>query len=114
MSDIPLSRRDALLLLGAGAAAVALPKTASALGRSPAAATAGVAPFALRDVRLLDGVFRDAQIRNARYLLSLEGNSPDRGRRSHVAAHTARRGATDVMKLELTAYCRLGNQSDIR
>src|SRR6476619_6564357 len=34
-----------------------------------------LSPFALSDVRLLDGMFRDAQQRDARYLLSLE---PDR------------------------------------
>ena len=73
-SDRPLSRRDALALLGLGAVAFALPGTAGAAPvRSPAAGR--LTPFDLRDVRLLDGPFRDAQERNARYLLSLE---PDR------------------------------------
>src|SRR6478735_5918444 len=73
-SDRPLSRRDALALLGLGAVAVAFPGTP---GNAPVpSATMGrLTPFDLRDVRLLDGPFRDAQERNARYLLSLE---PDR------------------------------------
>jgi len=73
-SDRPLSRRDALALLGLGAVAAAFP---GARGTAPVPApTVGrLTPFDLRDVRLLDGPFRDAQERNARYLLSLE---PDR------------------------------------
>src|SRR5216110_184093 len=31
-------------------------------------------PFHLRDVRLLEGPFRDAQLRNTRYLLSLDAD----------------------------------------
>src|SRR5436305_14239367 len=31
-------------------------------------------PFALEDVRLLDGPFRDAQLRDARYLLELDAD----------------------------------------
>src|SRR5689334_6731782 len=70
-SDRPLSRRDALALLGLGAVAVAFPGASRA---APVQAPAGgrLTPFDLRDVRLLDGPFRDAQERNARYLLSLE------------------------------------------
>jgi len=70
--ESPLSRREMLALLGLGAVAAALPSTA---GAHVAPEPASVSPFALRDVRLLDGPFRDAQERNARYLLTLE---PDR------------------------------------
>src|SRR5689334_6787959 len=73
-SDRPLSRRDALALLGLGAVALALPG-ASHAAPVPAPAAGRLTPFDLRDVRLLDGPFRDAQQRDARYLLSLE---PDR------------------------------------
>ncbi|MEP6729947.1 MAG: beta-L-arabinofuranosidase domain-containing protein [bacterium] len=67
----PLSRREMLALLGLGAVGAAvLPKAIFAM--TP---TRRVAPFALADVQLLDGSFRDAQERDARYLLSLE---PDR------------------------------------
>ena len=69
-SDNLLSRRDALALLGLGALAAAMPRALLA-----GAPRSNVAPFDLRDVRLLDGPFRDAQRRNARYLLSLD---PDR------------------------------------
>lgn len=69
-----LSRRDLLSLLGLGALAIRLPDGASWPARPTPARTA-VAPFALRDVRVLGGPFRDAEERNARYLLSLE---PDR------------------------------------
>src|SRR5689334_10527615 len=69
-SERPLSRRDALALLGLGAVAIALPGAARA---APIQAPTGgrLTPFDLRDVRLLDGPFRDAQERNGRYLLSL-------------------------------------------
>src|SRR3954466_3371398 len=67
-----LSRRELIALLGAGTVAAMLP--ARALFAS-ATAPSGVTPFSLRDVRLLDGPFRAAQERNAKYLLSLE---PDR------------------------------------
>jgi hypothetical protein len=72
-TDRPLSRRELLALLGAGAMAAALPGAPDAAGAQTAPTR--LSPFALRDVRLLDGPFRDAQERNARYLLSLE---PDR------------------------------------
>src|SRR3954464_5759132 len=67
-----LSRRELIALLGAGTVAAMLP--ARALFAS-ATAPSGVTPFSLRDVRLLDGPFRAAHERNAKYLLSLE---PDR------------------------------------
>ena len=73
----PLTRRELLTLLGLGTLTAALP--ALPAGAAPAAGPAPVrprlTPFTLRDVRLLDGPFRDAQARNARYLLSLD---PDR------------------------------------
>jgi DUF1680 family protein len=66
--DHPLSRREMLALLGLGALGTALPRAAFA------APSAGAAPFALADVRLLDGPFHDAQERGARYLLSLDAD----------------------------------------
>ena len=72
-TDGTLTRRELLALLGAGALTAALPGSAAA-SNAPSASEA-LSPFPLRDVRLLDGPFRDAQARNARYLLSLE---PDR------------------------------------
>ena len=66
-----MSRRDVLALLSAGAAAAALSaRVLVAEERSASAAT----PFALADVRLLDGPFRDAQEVNAKYLLSLDAD----------------------------------------
>ena len=70
--DHALPRREFIALLGVGVVAAAWP--ASGL-LAQGAAPGGVEPFALRDVRLLEGPFREAQERNARYLLSLE---PDR------------------------------------
>jgi DUF1680 family protein len=67
-----LSRRDLLSMLGPGAAAAAFARGVPARA---AAAAGPVSPFALADVRLLDGPFKAAQARGARYLLSLE---PDR------------------------------------
>jgi DUF1680 family protein len=72
-ADDTLSRRELLALIAAGALTTALPERAAASTAPTAPET--LSPFALRDVRLLDGPFRDAQTRNARYLLSLE---PDR------------------------------------
>ena len=72
-ADRPLSRRELIALLGAGAVAAAWP--ASRVFAQGTAASAGVSPFSLRDVRLLDGPFRAAQERNAQYMLSLD---PDR------------------------------------
>ena len=71
----PHSRRDALKLLGAGAAVAAAP---GALANArPDSATAAAAPryFSLRDVRLGPGPFLDAQKLDEAYLLQLE---PDR------------------------------------
>jgi DUF1680 family protein len=65
-----LSRRELLALLGLGALGASRP---NALGAEPSRPR--LVPFALRDVRLLDGPFRDAQERDASYLLSLD---PDR------------------------------------
>jgi DUF1680 family protein len=74
-NDRPLSRREMLALLGLGAvAAAALPRTA-VMAATVAPTRSRLRPFGLADVRLLDGPFRDAQTRDARYLLSLE---PDR------------------------------------
>ena len=81
--DHPLSRRELVALLGLGALGAALPGASGAQGAPafwPGAAAAvrrrpRLSAFALRDVRLLDGPFRDAQERNARYLLALD---PDR------------------------------------
>jgi len=74
--DHQLSRREMLALLGLGAAGAALPHS---FGMPAAAPTAPKPPrlrsFELADVQLIDGPFRDAQARDARYLLSLE---PDR------------------------------------
>ena len=64
------TRRDALKILGAGAAAAALP-WAGASG----AQAAQLNWFSLAEVRLGDGPFLDAQRLDARYLLDLE---PDR------------------------------------
>src|SRR4249920_714732 len=60
-----LTRREMLVTVAAIVAA----------SRAPRAATAGPAPFALDQVRLLDGPFLDAQQRDTAYLLSLQ---PDR------------------------------------
>jgi len=70
VDDRDLTRREVLALLGIGAIGVMLPRDSAAMSVSTRAT-----PFALRDVKLLDGPFRDAQVRNARYLRSLD---PDR------------------------------------
>jgi uncharacterized protein len=73
VSDTPHTRRDALKLLGAGAAATALP-----LGRASGFTPAPEGPagyFGLADVRLGNGPFLRAQQLDAAYLLRLE---PDR------------------------------------
>src|SRR5262245_56014773 len=68
------SRRELLKTLGAGTIGAAVRAAyPSAFARD--AAGARVTPFALDDVRLLEGPFRDARDRDARYLLELE---PDR------------------------------------
>ena len=74
MTGPTMSRRELLALLGMGAVAAALPSR-RAYAAHVAPARLRLAPFSLRDVRLLHGPFRDAQQRDARYLLSLE---PDR------------------------------------
>lgn len=63
-----LTRRELLALFGLGAIGATLPST---LGALPRTAPTRLTPFDLRDVRLTDGPFRDAQVRNARYLLAL-------------------------------------------
>jgi DUF1680 family protein len=72
--DHGLSRREMLALLGMGAVATAV-RPRAVVAAAPLAAPPRLRPFPLADVRLLDGPFRDAQRRDARYLLSLE---PDR------------------------------------
>jgi DUF1680 family protein len=68
------TRRDALKLIGAGAASVVLPELQAS--QPPASAgRSAVRHFGLADVRLLDGPFLDARNRNAAYLLAIE---PDR------------------------------------
>ena len=87
-SEGHLSRRDLLRALGASTLAlglggdVAAASTPSQGGaptssgrRRPTAVTPAARPFALRDVRLLDGPFRAAQERDAAYLMALD---PDR------------------------------------
>jgi DUF1680 family protein len=64
-----LSRRDLLRLFGSGTALLV------AGARPGLAASAKLSPFALKDVRLLDGPFLDAQKRDLEYLVALQ---PDR------------------------------------
>ncbi len=67
------TRRDAIKLLGAGAAATTLPWVCSATSVSlPRAPTLGW--FSLADVRLGAGPFLDAQKLDAKYLLELEAD----------------------------------------
>jgi DUF1680 family protein len=82
MSDHRHTRRDALKLFGAGAAAVAAARAGYAKRPDATSAMAHVVfesprprSFGLGDVRLAAGPFLDAQRRDARYLLELE---PDR------------------------------------
>lgn len=75
-----MKRRDLLALVGGGTltawARMARVRAAMAdAGRSASAASAPLSPFALHDVRLLDGPFLDAQRRDLAYLVSLQ---PDR------------------------------------
>jgi DUF1680 family protein len=71
--DLLLTRRELLALLGAGAVGAATQAhPVAAAGGSP---PRRLRPFALGDVRLLDGPFHDAETLDARYLLSLD---PDR------------------------------------
>ncbi len=78
-SASPLTRRDALKLLGSGALLVAAGSlsgcAASRPSRNASKAVAVVDAFPLTDVRLLDGPFLEAQKRDEAYLLKLE---PDR------------------------------------
>ena len=87
----PLTRRHLLKSAAAGAAALALPSVYAATPRASAPPEAALpplpadkiapvvpakaVPFDLADVRLLPGLFQDAQARDGAYLLSLE---PDR------------------------------------
>ncbi len=75
----PLTRRDALKLLGSGALVVAaVPFSGCAtshVSRSPSKSVTSIEPFPLSQVRLLDGPFLEAQKRDEAYLLKLE---PDR------------------------------------
>lgn len=62
--------------LSADLAAAGIGNNAARTGSGATAAVVGIAhPFALPDVQLLEGPFRDAMLRNQKYLLSLE---PDR------------------------------------
>jgi DUF1680 family protein len=80
-----LTRRELLAALGAVAlSSLVAPRSSFVVPRSPseardllfaAAPTARLSPFDLADVRLLPGIFLDAQRLDERYLLSLE---PDR------------------------------------
>jgi DUF1680 family protein len=78
-----LSRRELIATLGRSAAGAALlaalpsslPAAHAPVRRTGAPVAARLRAAELRDVRLLDGPFREAQQRDARYLLSLE---PDR------------------------------------
>ena len=82
-----LPRRQTLKLLGSGALVLAAgrvttPRVCAAVPRPDGSVPAGtppapqaLRPFALQDVRLLEGPFLEAQKRNEAYLLSLE---PDR------------------------------------
>jgi DUF1680 family protein len=76
-----MTRRELLTRAGRGAVAafagaIAFDSTARAMAlAAPRRRAARVSPVALRDVRLLDGPFRQAQRRDLAYLLSLD---PDR------------------------------------
>jgi DUF1680 family protein len=75
----PMTRREALKILGTGAALVVagslpLPRAQAAATQS-ANHSPALQPFPLTDVRLLDGPFLEAQKRDEAYLLKLE---PDR------------------------------------
>jgi DUF1680 family protein len=76
-----MTRRELLTRAGCGAVAafagaISFDSTARASGPAPPRQAAGrVSPVALRDVRLLEGPFRQAQQRDLAYLLSLD---PDR------------------------------------
>lgn len=78
-SGSPLTRREALRILGSSAVLVATgPVSAAAAMQSPAEPVASIPQaqyFSLTDVRLLDGPFLEAQKRDQAYLLKLE---PDR------------------------------------
>ena len=70
-----MKRRDLLAAIG-GATAIALGGFRAALASpKPRSSEGGLSAFALRDVRLLDGPFLDAQNRDLEYLVSLQ---PDR------------------------------------
>jgi uncharacterized protein len=75
-----LTRRRVLQVLGTAAAAATLEarlrdRSASAAPTAAPGVAPAAQPFSLTAVRLLDGPFKDAQERDARYLLSLD---PDR------------------------------------
>lgn len=76
-SDLPidLQRRSAVQLLGAASATLMAGPQISALAAQANERTAPAKPFRLRDVRLLNGPFRDAQLLTMSYLVQL---SPDR------------------------------------
>src|SRR5581483_8556823 len=75
-----LSRRQALKLLGSSAVLVAASNLAVEMAQAATTAPAQSAvaptlqPFALTDVRLLDGPFLEAQKRDEEYLLKLEAD----------------------------------------
>src|SRR5262245_6173832 len=73
-----MTRRDVLRLFGGGTAVAltgAFDRALSARAPADDAPPAQLSPFALHDVRLLEGPFLDAQKRDLAYLLSLQ---PDR------------------------------------
>lgn len=81
----PLTRREALNILGSGAMWVATgslsvaggspaAETAAAPARQPSPVSPRVAPFPLSDVRLLDSPFLEAQKRDEAYLRKLEAD----------------------------------------
>jgi DUF1680 family protein len=77
-SGAPLTRRQALKVLGTGALLVAAgpvsARGASQPSRKPSADTTTLEAFSLSDVRLLDGPFLEAQKRDEAYLLKLEAD----------------------------------------
>src|SRR5436309_3791969 len=68
----PSRMKTALLLVISALLFFGIRHSASGIGQAPDKITPKAVPFALQDVRLLDGPFRDAMIRDQEYLLSLD------------------------------------------